>query len=152
MAEWRVRDMGEQEAEGVRQMQETLKRMDELREELAQAERRLESLREASTRTGALLGLTRCRNSGRHSRIEHAVISGLDLEAEVQELRAELGALVAQVTPMTERLKAGNCRVIVRLRFLDGLSCAAIAWRLHYSRSYVYKVLTAGMRRMLGNR
>lgn len=44
-------------------------------------------------------------------------------------------------------MEAGTRRTVARLRFLEGASCAMIAWRLHYSRSYAYKALGRAWRR-----
>ena len=130
------------------QLRQLLKRLDELRGEVERAERSLEALAEASTRASSRLNPVWYGRTHGESRIERAVIGGLDLEREIQALNAEKEGLLQKVAPLVERMPAGTRRAIVKLRFIDGMSCAAITWRLHYSRSYVYKALAEGIGQM----
>lgn len=127
------------------ELQCKLKRMDELREEIRRGMRHLEELAEEATRATSRLSAVQYGGMAKRSKVEHAVISSLDLEQELKEQKEELNALAEWVTAVVNRLPVGTSRTIVKLRFLEGLSCAAIAWRLHYSRSYVYKALANGM-------
>lgn len=136
---------GRTDASQLFELQSTLKRMDELREEIRRGMRHMEELAEEATRATSRLSPVQYGGMARRSKVEHAVISSLDLEQELKEQKEELNALAEWVTSVVNRLPVGTSRTIVKLRFLEGLSCAAIAWRLHYSRSYVYKALAEGM-------
>lgn len=140
-----MKGAGGTDASQLFELQYTLKRMDELREEIRRGMRHLEELAEEAMRATSRLSAVRYGGMAKRSKIEHAVISSLDLEQELNEQKEELKALDEWVTTLVNRLPVGTSRTIVKLRFLEGLSCAAIAWRLHYSRSYVYKALAEGM-------
>jgi len=132
----------------IQKLQHTLKRLDELRENLARAMRCLDTMEEEGVRATTCLSHMRYNCGTRSSRVEHAVITRLDLEREIRELIAEEELLLEWLSPMVKKLPAGTRRAIVKFRFLDGMSCRAIAVRLHYSRSYIYKALLEGIRAM----
>ena len=105
----------------------------------------LDTMEEEGIRATTRLSHMRYNRETRSSRVEHAVITGLDLEREIRELIREEESLLAWISPLVMTLPAGTRRAIVKFRFLDGMSCSAIAVRLHYSRSYIYKALAEGI-------
>lgn len=125
-----------------------LRRMDALRQEAERTRRRLEETRAAAASTGQALSPLGGGRRHKQSKVEACVIKSVELEEDLKELEEKLEPLVERARGMIGGMEAGTRRTVVRLRFLEGASCAMIAWRLHYSRSYVYKALGEGMAEM----
>lgn len=125
-----------------------LRRMDALRQEAERTRRRLEETRAAAAGTGQALSPLGGSRGQKPNKMEACAIKSVELEEDLKELEEKLEPLVERARGMIGGMEAGTRRTVARLRFLEGASCAMIAWRLHYSRSYVYKALGEGMAEM----
>lgn len=141
---WREQTVGG----AVETVRPLLRRMDALRQEAERTRWRLEETRAAAAGTGQALSSLGGSRRQKQNKVEACVIKSVELEEDLKELEEELEPLVERARRMIGGMEAGTRRTVARLRFLEGASCAMIAWRLHYSRSYVYKALGEGMAEM----
>lgn len=134
--------------DGVIDLRDVLARLDEIHRAITRAKGRINLLMKGAERANSRLTPVRYGRGVERSRIEYAV---LESEAErwgVSELEKERDELLGAVRPLVERLPAGLLRAVATQRILDGVPCGLIARRMHYSRSYIYRLLNEAQERM----
>jgi hypothetical protein len=130
-------------------LRDVLARLDEIHRAITRAKGRINLLMRGAERVNTRLTPVRYGRGVEHSRIEYAV---LESEAErwgISELERERDDLLGTVRPLVERLPAGLLRAVATQRILDGVPCGLIARRMHYSRSYIYRLLDEAQQRMI---
>lgn len=135
--------------DGVIDLRDVLARLDEIHRAITRAKGRINLLMQGAERANSRLTPVRYGRGVERSRIEYAV---LESEAErwgVGELERERDELLGAVRPLVERLPAGLLRAVATQRILDGVPCGLIARRMHYSRSYIYRLLDEAQERMI---
>lgn len=134
--------------DGVLDLKDVLARLDEIHRAITRAKGRVNYLMQGAQRANSRLTPERYGRGVEHSRIEYAV---LESEAErwgINELEQERDALLTAIRPLVERLPAGLLRAVATQRMLDGIPCGLIARKMHYSRSYIYRLLEEAGERM----
>ena len=134
--------------DGLIDLEDVLARLDQIHRAITRAKGRVNYLMQSAQRVNSRLTPVRYGRGVEHSRIEYAV---LESEAErwgINELEQERDALLMTVRPLVERLPAGLLRAVATQRILDGVPCGLIARKMHYSRSYIYRLLDEAGRRM----
>lgn len=64
----------------------------------------------------------------------------MDLEREIAAETARLYALRREITAAIRRVPDSTCRILLRWRYIEGLSFEKLAQQMHYSERGVYKV------------
>lgn len=134
--------------EGLIDLKDVMARLDEIHRAITRAKGRIQYLMQGAQRANSRLTPVRYGRGVEHSRVENAV---LESEAErwgIGELERERGELLEVVRPLVEKLPPGLLRAVATQRFLDGIPCGIIARRMHYSRSYIYRLLDEAQQRM----
>ncbi|MBE5801428.1 MAG: hypothetical protein E7319_03985 [Clostridiales bacterium] len=134
--------------DGLVDLKEVLARLDAIHRAITRAKGRIHYLMQGAQRANSRLTPVRYGRGVETSRIEHAV---LESEAErwgIKELESERDSILQMVRPLVERLPAGLLRAVATQRILDGIPCGIIARRMHYSRSYIYRLLDEAGERM----
>lgn len=134
--------------DGLIDLEDVLARLDQIHRAITRAKGRVNYLMQSAQRVNSRLTPVRYGRGVEHSRIEYAV---LESEAErwgISELEQERDALLMTVRPLVERLPAGLLRAVATQRILDGVPCGLIARKMHYSRSYIYRLLDEAGKRM----
>ena len=134
--------------DGLIDLKDVLARLDEIHRAITRAKGRVNYLMQSAQRANSRLNPVRYGRGVEHSRIEYAV---LESEAErwgISELEQERDELLKTIRPLVERLPAGLLRAVATQRILDGVPCGLIARRMHYSRSYIYRLLDEAAERM----
>ncbi len=135
--------------DGVIDLRDVLARLDEIHRAITRARGRINLLMQGAQRANSRLTPMRYGRGVERSRIEYSV---LESEAErwgISELEKERDDLLRTVRPLVERLPAGLLRAVATQRILDGVPCGLIARRMHYSRSYIYRLLDEAGERMV---
>jgi len=134
--------------DGLIDLKDVLARLDQIHRAITRAKGRVYYLMQGAQRANSRLTPVRYGRGVEHSRIEYAV---LESEAErwgISELEQERDELLKTIRPLVERLPAGLLRAVATQRILDGVPCGLIARRMHYSRSYIYRLLDEAAERM----
>lgn len=134
--------------EGLIDLKDVMARLDEIHRAITRAKGRIQYLMQGAQRANSRLTPVRYGRGVEHSRVENAV---LESEAErwgIGELERERDELLEVVRPLVEKLPPGLLRAVATQRFLDGIPCGIIARRMHYSRSYIYRLLDEAQQRM----
>lgn len=134
--------------DGLIDLKDVLARLDQIHRAITRAKGRVNYLMQGAQRVNTRLTPVRYGRGVEHSRIEYAV---LESEAErwgISELEQERDELLKAIRPLVERLPAGLLRAVATQRILDGVPCGLIARKMHYSRSYIYRLLDEAAERM----
>ena len=134
--------------DGALNLKDVLARLDQIHRAITRAKGRVNYLMQGAQRANSRLTPVRYGRGMEHSRIEYAV---LESEAErwgIKELEQERDELLKTIRPLVERLPAGLLRAVATQRILDGVPCGLIARKMHYSRSYIYRLLDEAAERM----
>ncbi len=135
--------------DGVMDLKDVLERLDGIHRAITRAKGRVNYLMQGAQRANSRLTPVRYGRGMERSRIEYAV---LESEAErwgIRELEKQRDELLQLVRPLVERLPAGVLRAVATQRILDGTPCGLIARKMHYSRSYIYRLLDEAGKRMM---
>lgn len=122
-------------------LKDILVRIDQIHRAITRAVGRIEYLKLVAERSGSSLTPVRYGRGVEHSRIEYAVLESDAERWGIGELQKELEHHLLTVRPLVERLPAGLMRAVAVQRILEGRPCGLIAKRMHFSRSYVYRLL-----------
>ncbi len=134
--------------DGLIDLKDVMARLDEIHRAITRAKGRINYLMQGAQRANSRLTPVRYGRGVERSRVESAV---LESEAErwgIGELEKERDELLEVVRPLVEKLPPGLLRAVATQRFLDGIPCGIIARRMHYSRSYIYRLLDEAQQRM----
>ena len=119
-----------------------------IQKEIAQLEKQIDRL-EALARSPRISHLTGMPRAGR-------VSDGMGIVAKIEDLRAQYYAKLSQfleLQSITESIISGlghEERIIVRYKYIDGLTIADIARRVNYSEKTIKRRLSAAMKKLKG--
>lgn len=123
-------------------------RVDELHRSITRAVGRIEYLKLTAERANSRLSPVHYGRGVERSRVEYAVLESDAERWGIGELQRELDLLLADLRPLVERLPAGVLRAVAVQRILEGVPCGLIGRRMHFSRGYVYKLLSQASDRL----
>lgn len=121
-----------------------------IQQEITQLEKQIDRL-EMLARSPRISDLSGMPRSGR-------VTDGMDVVAKIEDLRAQYYAKLSQfleLQGMAENIMEGlgyEERTIVRYKYIDGLTNATIAERVHWSERTVRRRLKAAMKKLKGGK
>lgn len=134
--------------DGALELKDVLARLDSIHRAITRAKGRMNYLMQGAQRANCRLTPVRYGRGVEHSRIEYAVLESDAERWGIRELEKERDELLKTVRPLVERLPAGMLRAVATQRILDGVPCGLIARKMHYSRSYIYRLLDEAGERM----
>lgn len=98
---------------------------------------RVERAMSKATRcTAVLTGMP--RGSGNGSQVETGVVLLEAARAALTAITSELDRLREELAPMLEQIQDPTVRLVMTMRYMEGVSAREIAWRLNYSESHVF--------------
>ena len=113
------------------------RRMRYLNNRVPLARLRVERAMSKATRcTAVLTGMP--RGGGNGSQVETGVELLEAARAELAKIRAELDAMRQELEPYIEAIQEPLAKVVMTMRYMEGVSAREIAWRLNYSESHVF--------------
>lgn len=123
---------------------ELLEEIIRLTREARRAQEREEHWRQSAYRvsSGLSLSLRQARNGD--CRHERALLESDAAHGEAAQLSNALEELRGRLAPTLLALPPSQERAALRYCYLEGLTCAQIGERMHYSRAHVYRLLDAG--------
>ena len=134
--------------DGLIDLEDVLARLDQIHRAITRAKGRVNYLMQSAQRVNSRLTPVRYGRGVEHSRIEYAILESEEERWGIRELERERDELLGVIRPLVERLPAGLLRAVATQRILDGVPCGLIARKMHYSRSYIYRLLDEAGKRM----
>lgn len=112
-------------------------RMRYLNNRVPLARLRVERAMSKATRcTAVLTGMP--RGGGTGSQVETGVELLEAARAALAAITSELDSLREELAPMLEQIQDPTVRLVMTMRYMEGVSAREIAWRLNYSESHVF--------------
>lgn len=134
--------------DGLLDVGDVLARLDSIHRAITRARGRINYLMQSAQRVNSRLTPVRYGRGVEHSRIEYAILESEEERWGIRELEQERDEILGVIRPLVERLPAGLLRAVATQRILDGVPCGLIARKMHYSRSYIYRLLDEAGKRM----
>ena len=134
--------------DGLLDVRDVLARLDSIHRAITRARGRINYLMQSAQRVNSRLTPVRYGRGVEHSRIEYAVLESEEERWGIRELEQQRDEILGVIRPLVERLPAGLLRAVATQRILDGVPCGLIARKMHYSRSYIYRLLDEAGKRM----
>jgi hypothetical protein len=123
-------------------------RMRYLNNRVPLARLRVERAMSKATRcTSVLTGMP--RGGGNGSQVETGVEMLETARAALAEIRTELAAMREDLEPYLEAIEEPLAKVVMTMRYMEGVSAREIAWRLNYSEQHINRLLRDWERRLL---
>jgi len=134
--------------DGLIDIKDVLARLDSIHRAITRARGRIHYLMQSAQRINSRLTPVRYGRGVEHSRIEYAILESEEERWGIRELERERDEILGVIRPLVEHLPAGLLRAVATQRILDGVPCGLIARKMHYSRSYIYRLLEEAGNRM----
>lgn len=123
------------------EIRELLSEIRRLNREIAFARKRKDNLAECALKATSRLSAVRYGGTPDHCKHEYAVLESTEIDKALAELEIERRVYQRKLEPFVRVMPQGRERAAIKIRYLDGLSVAAMARRLGYERRYAYKLL-----------
>lgn len=105
------------------------------------------AMSKATRCTSVLTGMP--RGGGTGSQVETGVEMLEAARAALAEIRTELAAMREELEPYLEAIEEPLAKVVMTMRYMEGVSAREIAWRLNYSEQHINRLLRDWERRLL---